>query len=470
MTAPPQPLRLGTSSGRWVVATTVMGTGVAMLNGTDVSVALPDLGADLDASVAALQWVLNGYMLTLASLILVGGSLADRFGRRRIYLLGVAWFTVASVLCALAPSSGWLIAARILQGVGGALLTPGSLAILQSCFHPDDRATAIGAWSGLTGIAAVIGPVVGGLLVDAFGWRAVFFLPLPLAIAVIWAGSRHVPESRDPASPRLDWPGALLTVAGLGTSSYAIIAYPESGWSAAVVAATVSGLVFLVGFVVRERVAADPMLPLSVFRSRQFTAANLITFVVYAALGGVFFMLIVHLQTVVGYSATGAGAATMPVSGLLLVGSPLMGRVMQRIGPRLPLTVGNALLAAGMLMMMTIREGSTYLGGVLPPLLVFGVGLTLMVTPVTATVLSAIEDRFSGLASGVNNAVARTGQLLAVAALPVAAGLTGGDFADPVAFAAGFRIAMVVSAVLTGLGALLAWTMIRNPATADTQA
>ena len=184
---------------------------------------LPALGADLDASVAALQWVLNGYMLTLASLILVGGSLADRYGRRRIYLLGVAWFTAASVLCALAPSPGWLVAARILQGVGGALLTPGSLAILQS-FHPDDRSTAIGAWSGLTGIAAVIGPVVGGLLVDGFGWRAVFFLPLPLAVAVIWAGSRHVPESRDPAPPRLDWPGALLTVAGLGTLSYAIIA------------------------------------------------------------------------------------------------------------------------------------------------------------------------------------------------------------------------------------------------------
>lgn len=434
-----------------------------MLNGTDVSVALPDLGADLDASVAALQWVLNGYMLTLASLILVGGSLADRFGRRKIYLLGVAWFTAASVLCALAPSAGWLVAARILQGVGGALLTPGSLAILQSCFHPDDRATAIGAWSGLTGIAAVIGPVVGGLLVDAFGWRAVFFLPLPLAVAVIWAGSRHVPESRDPAPARLDWPGALLTVAGLGALSYAIIAYPESGGSPAVVASAVLGVASLVAFVIRERQAPDPMLPLSVFRSRQFTAANLITFVVYAALGGVFFMLIVHLQTVVGYSATGAGAATMPVSGLLLVGSPPMGRVMQRIGPRLPLTAGTALLAVGMLMMISIREGASYLTGILPPLLVFGVGLTLMVTPVTATVLAAVDDRFSGLASGVNNAVARTGQLLAVAALPVAAGLTGGDFADPVAFAAGFRIAMIVSAVLCGLGSVFAWTMIRNP-------
>ena len=433
-----------------------------MLNGTDVSVALPT-GADpcqrRRPAVGAQR-----YMLTLASLILVGGSLADRFGRRKIYLLGVAWFTAASVLCALAPSPGWLVAARILQGVGGALLTPGSLAILQSCFHPDDRATAIGAWSGLTGIAAVIGPVVGGLLVDAFGWRAVFFLPLPLAVAVIWAGSRHVPESRDPAPARLDWPGALLTVAGLGALSYAIIAYPESGGSPAVVASAVLGVASLVAFVIRERQAPDPMLPLSVFRSRQFTAANLITFVVYAACG---VLHIVHLQTVVGYSATGAGAATMPVSGLLLVGSPPMGRVMQRIGPRLPLTAGTALLAVGMLMMISIREGASYLTGILPPLLVFGVGLTLMVTPVTATVLAAVDDRFSGLASGVNNAVARTGQLLAVAALPVAAGLTGGDFADPVAFAAGFRIAMIVSAVLCGLGSVFAWTMIRNPS-ADT--
>lgn len=445
-----------------MVTATVLGSGVAMINGTDVSVALPAIGRDLGADVSALQWILNGYMVTLAALILVGGSLGDRYGRRRIYVTGVAWFSAASLLCALAPTTEWLVAARILQGVGAALLTPGSLALLQACFVPDDRSTAIGAWSGLTGIAAALGPVLGGALVDGLGWRWIFVLPLPLAGAAVWATLRHVPESRDPTPPPLDLAGAVLAVGTLGALTYPIIAVPGSGWSSTSVMLAVLGVVLLAAFILRERNATAPMLPFSIFASRQFTAANAATFAVYAALGGVFFLLVVHLQTVVGYSATAAGAATMPIMALLLVGSPYAGRLAQRRGPRLPLTIGPALLAAAMLMMGGIEPGDGYLLGVLPSLIVFGIGLTLTVTPVTATVLAAVDDRHAGLASGINNAVARTAQLLAVASLPVLAGMSGDAFTDSAAFADGFADAMAITAGLSLVGAAVGWFFIRD--------
>lgn len=460
-------IELRSTRGRWVLAATVMGTGVAMINGTDVSVALPALDAELGAGVAALQWILNGYMLTLAALILVGGSLGDRYGRRRVYILGVGWFAIASLACAVAPTVAWLIAARILQGVGAALLTPGSLAIIQSCFQPDDRPTAIGAWSGLTGIAAALGPLVGGALVDSLGWRWIFVLPLPMALGAMWTARRHVPESRDPSEGPLDVAGAMLAIIALGGLSYPIISVPDRGWTPISATAVGLGAVAVGAFVARERATANPMLPLGVFSSRQFSAANLVTFVVYGALGGVFFLLVVHLQTVVGYSATSAGAATIPIMALLLVGSPYAGRIATRLGARLPLTVGPALLGIGMLMMGRIPASAAYATGVLPALLVFGVGLTVTVTPVTATVLAAVDDRHAGLASGVNNAVARTAQLLAVAALPALAGLRGGDFTDPAAFASGFGTAMAVAAGLSWAGAVIAWLFISRDVLAD---
>lgn len=449
-------LRLDTDEGKWVVAATVLGTGVAMINGTDVSVALPAIEADLGAGVAALQWILNGYMLTLAALILVGGSLGDRYGRRRVYLVGVSTFAAASLACALAPTVGWLIAARIIQGVGAALLTPGSLAILQSCIVQEDRSAAIGLWSGMTGIAAALGPLVGGLLVEGLGWRWVFLIPIPIATAAIWATVRHVPESSQPEEGPLDVRGGLLAILSLGAVSYAIIAIPEGGWSAPTIGAGLVGVVAAIALVTRELRIEHPMLPFAVFGSRQFRGANLVTFVVYAALGGVFFLLIIHFQTVLGYSPTAAGAAMLPIMGLLLVGSPMAGRLAQRIGPRLPLVAGPALLAVGMLMMGGIETGDRYLGGVAPALVVFGLGLTLTVTPVTATVLAAVDDRFAGVASGINNAVARTGQLLAVAALPVLAGLGGGSFSDPEVFGDGFAVAMAIGAGLSALGAVIA--------------
>jgi EmrB/QacA subfamily drug resistance transporter len=380
-------------------------------------------------------------------------------------VLGVGWFALASIACAAAPTVGWLIAARVLQGVGAALLTPGSLAIIESCFVPEDRASAIGAWSGLTGIAAALGPFFGGVLVDTWGWRFVFALPVPLAIAAMWAAGAHVPESRRPEPVSLDLGGAGLAILGLGGVTYAVIAAPEGGWTAPTLWAAGMGAVATICFVAWERRSGEPMLPLAIFRSRQFRSANLVTFTVYGALGGVFFLLVVHLQIVVGYGATQAGAATIPIMVLLLAGSPSAGRIAQRYGPRLPLTVGPVLLAAGMLMMGSIPPAATYLTDILPSLVVFGVGLTLTVTPVTAAVLAAIGDEHAGLASGINNAAARTAQLLAIAALPAAAGLSGGAFTNPTAFSSGFAEAMAIAAALSSLGAAIAWIGVREPLT-----
>ena len=462
-------LRLDTGPGRWVVTTTVLGSSVAMLTGTVVNVALPALGRDLGADVADLQWILNGYMLALASLILIGGSLGDRFGRRRIYLVGVVWFVVASILCATAPSVGWLVAWRVLQGVGGALLTPGSLAIIQAGFRSTDRSAAIGAWSGLTGVAAAVGPMVGGWLVDGVGWRWIFALPVPIGLFVVWAALRHVPESRDPsAAGDLDVAGAVLGSVALAGLTYPIIQVPDRGWTTVSLTLVVAGALALVGFMVRERRTAAPMVPIDIFSSRQFTAANLVTFVVYAALGAVFFLLVVHLQVVVGYTAMEAGAASIPITALMLVGSSAAGRLAQRIGPRLPLTVGPILLAWSMWLMTGIESGDGYWMGVFPSMLIAGVGLTITVAPVTATVLAAAEDRHSGVASGINNAVARTAQLLAVAALPVVAGLSGGDFQDPQAFEPGFDVAMLVAAGLALAGAAISFAMIRSDVLEET--
>lgn len=446
-----------------MVTTTVMGSAVAMLTGTVVNVALPTMGRDLGADVADLQWILNGYMLALASLILIGGSLGDRFGRRRVYVVGVAWFVAASVLCALAPTSGWLVLFRILQGVGGALLTPGSLAIIQASFCKEDRSAAIGAWSGLTGVAAAVGPLVGGWMVDAVGWRWIFAIPIPVGLFVMWASIRHVPESWDPeSSGELDVPGAALGSLALAGITYPIIQVPDRGWTVFSVALVAVAVVALVAFVRRERTTAHPMIPIDIFASRQFTAANLVTFVVYAALGTVFFLLVVHLQVVVGYTALQAGAASIPITLLMLVGSSTAGRIAQQIGPRIPLTIGPLVLAGGMVMMTTIDAGDTYLSGILPAMVVAGIGLTITVAPVTATVLAAAADRHTGVASGINNAIARTAQLLAVAALPALAGLSGDDFQVAEAFAPGFRTAMFVAAGLSAAGAGLSFAMIRS--------
>jgi EmrB/QacA subfamily drug resistance transporter len=448
-------------AGRWLLAVTVLGSGMAFLDGTVVNVALPDIGEDFNASTAALQWILNGYLLTLASLILLGGSLGDRYGRRRVFVIGIGVFTTSSLLCAVAPTVEFLIGARLLQGIGGALLTPGSLAVIEASFRPTDRARAIGAWSGLGGVATALGPLLGGYLIGAVSWRAIFLINLPIGAFVAWAATKHVPETSDPmATGRIDLRGAALAALGLAGTTYALIEAPEHGASATVLAAAIGGVLALVAFLVTEHRAPNPMLPLEIFRSRQFSAANAVTFVVYSALGGVFFLLVAFLQISLGYTPIEAGAASLPVTGLMLLFSARAGALAQRIGPRIPLALGPLIVALGLLWLSQVEPGDSYVGAILPPIVVFGAGLTLVVAPVTATVLAAVDTRHSGIASGVNNAVARVGSLLAVAVLPIVAGLTGDKFYDPAAMTDGFQMAMMACAGLSGLGGILAWFTI----------
>ncbi len=458
------PLTWGSPAARWVLAATVSGSALALLDATTVNVALPTIAADLGATVGGLQWTINGYTLSLAALILLAGSLADRFGRRRLFSVGVAWFAVASILCALAPTVGVLIAARILQGIGGALLTPGSLAILQASFAPGDRARAIGAWSGLGAIAAAVGPLVGGWLVGAVGWRWIFWTNLPIAAAVLWMTLRHVPESRAQITTtrRFDVEGASLATAGLGAVTWALIAAGEQGASGAVVVGAASGVLALVAFLVVQARVPAPMMPLGLFGSRQFSAANAVTFVVYGGMALVFFLLVVHLQLVVGYTPLVAGASLLPITLLMLLLSARAGALAERIGPRLPMTVGPLVMAAGLVLAARIGPTSSYLVDVLPSVTVFGLGLAAMVAPLTATVLAAAGEGRSGVASGINNAVSRTAGLLAVAAIPPLVGLRGDVLADPAALASGFRTAMYVSAAMVGLGGVIAFVTIRD--------
>jgi EmrB/QacA subfamily drug resistance transporter len=435
-----------------------------MLDATTVNVALPALGEELGASVADLQWTINAYTLTVASLILLAGSLADRFGRRRIFLVGTVWFAVASLLCALAPTVQVLILARGLQGVGGALLTPGSLAILQSSFAPEERARAVGAWSGLGGLAAALGPVLGGFLVSQASWRWIFLINLPVAVAVVLISVRHVPETKAPdQAPGFDIAGSILAILALGATSWAFISSGERGrLGPAVLAAGVTGLAALLIFVAVERRSPNPLIPPRIFHSRQFTGANLVTFLVYGGMSGVFFLLVVYLQQVAGFSPVKAGSALLPITALMLLLSARAGALAQRIGPRKPMTFGPMVMAAGMLLMTRIGEGSEYLTSVLPAAIVFGLGLALTVAPLTAAVLAAAEDALTGVASGVNNAVSRAAGLLAVAVLPVVAGLSNEAYRDAAAFTSGFRVAVTSSAALVAAGGVLAWFTISD--------
>ncbi|MFI2634248.1 MFS transporter [Streptomyces collinus] len=455
-------VRLASPQGKWILLTTVLGSSMAMLDSTVVNVALPRIGRDLDANLSALQWTVNAYMVTLAGLILLGGALGDRFGRRKVFVIGVVWFAVASLLCGIAPNAGVLIAARALQGVGGALLTPGSLALIQASFHPDDRGRAVGLWSGFGGIGAAVGPFVGGWLVDGPGWRWVFLLNVPVALVCVPVALRHVPESGDQqAHGRFDVLGAVLGALALALVTYALI---EAGGGGAVVAVSaVAGLAAGVAFVLVERRRPDPMMPPDIFASRQFTAVNLITLCVYAALGGFFFLAALQLQVVVGYSALAAGTALLPTTVLMLLLSARSGELADRIGPRIPLTVGPLLCAAGMLLMLRVGPGASYAADVLPALVVLGLGLVTLVAPLTATVLGSVSVVRAGLASGINNAAARAAGLLAVAALPLLAGMGEEAYREPAAFDTAFDKAMGWCAGALVVGAVIAFAAVRRP-------
>ncbi len=449
-TADAPALSYSSAPGRWVLAITVLGSGIAALDATVVNIALPAIGRDFHTGIAALQWVMTGYTLTLAAFLLIGGSLGDRFGRRRVYLIGIVWFALASAACGLAPTALFLIVTRLLQGVGAALLTPGSLAILEASFVPADRARAIGAWSGLGGVAVAAGPLVGGYLISAASWRWIFFINVPLAAAVVGLGGRYVPESRDATvTGTIDYAAAAAAVVFLTGITFAFIEAPALGWSSpAVLTMTLIAVMGLAAFLARERRAAAPMLPLSLFAERQFAATNAVTFLVYAALTGATFLLPVVLQVVSGYSPLAFGLAFVPLTVMMLALSARSGQLATRIGPRLQLSASPIVAGVGLAMLTLATSGSSYVVYVLPAPVVFGLGLAITVAPLTATAMSSASAEHSGIASAVNNDVARFGGLLAVAVLPALAGITGTSYLHPGALAAGFRTAALISGAM----------------------
>ncbi len=460
----------GTSRARWVIAASVLGSGIASLDATVVGIALPAVGRSFHAGLGTLQWVVTGYTLTLAAFLLLGGSLGDRFGRKRVFAVGVVWFAVASAACALAPSSAVLIAARVLQGVGGALLTPASLAILEASFRPEDRGRAIGAWSGLGGLATAAGPLLGGYLIAVGSWRWVFVINLPVSAVVLALTARHVPESADPsAGRRTDLVGASLGVLALTGLTYGLIEGPTIGWlSPRVVVALVGAALAIPALLVAERVRRDPMLPLGLFADRQFAAANGVTFVVYGGLAGALFLLPVTLQVVDRYSPLESGLALLPVTVIMLLFSPRSARLAGRIGPRLQMSLGPLVVGAGLVLLTEASRSRGYLTHVLPAVVVFGAGLAITVAPLTATALDAAPGDRAGVASAINNVVARAAGLLAVAVLPVLAGITGAGSLTSARLAPGFRVAVVIAGAACAFGGLLAAATIRNPARGPT--
>ncbi|WP_019634581.1 MFS transporter [Actinomadura atramentaria] len=451
-------VRLGSRTGRWVIGATVLGSGAAFLDGSVVNVALPAIGRGLGGGLTVLQWVLDGYLLTLSALLLFGGALGDRYGHRRVFAAGLALFTAASLGCGLAPTPALLIAARLAQGVGGALLVPGSLAIIDATISRDDRGAAVGRWAAPSGAASALGPFIGGWLVDAASWRWVFLINLPLA-ALTMLALRRVPESRAGGAARLDYAGAAAVTAGLGGAVYALIEVPAHGWSPAAAVLAAVGVAGLVAFPLIERRQADPLLPLRMLRSRQFVGVNAVTLAVYSALGGALFLLTLQLQNTLGYSALRAGLATLPMTVIMMALSSRIGALAQRTGARLPMTAGPVLAGGGVALMALARPGGSYLTSVLPGVVVFGFGMALTVAPLTSTVLASVDEAHVGAASGTNNAVSRLANLLAVAVLPPLAGLSArGD--GPLG--PGFSRAMLIAAAVCAAGGPVAWFAVRR--------
>jgi EmrB/QacA subfamily drug resistance transporter len=441
-------------TGRAVIVATVLGSGVAFLDGTVVNVALPHMARSLDAGFSTMQWVLDSYLLMLGAFVLVGGAVGDVLGRRRVFLVGLIGFGLASAVCGAAPTGALLVAARAVQGLAGAMLVPGSLALIAATFTASDRDRAIGTWSGLAGLASALGPFLGGWLVDSVSWRWVFYLNLPLiaiAVAVTVAG---VPESRDAGTRgwrSLDLPGALLAALSLGLLVVPLIERQLAPGLR--IAAFVASALAAIAFVRIELTRRNPMVPLSLVRGRVFVIANAVTFVVYGALGGALFLVTVQLQTGLGYSALEAGAAMVPLTVALLLFSSRVGALVPRLGARPLLTAGPVIAGAGLVLLALATPGASYLSGVLPGILVFSAGMCLVVAPITSTALGALDPIHAGLASGVNNAVARVASLLAVAVLPAIAGADAGARLPQ----HGYEVTMVVAGALAAVGGVVAF-------------
>jgi EmrB/QacA subfamily drug resistance transporter len=408
------------TSGPWILAATIIGSAMAFIDGTVVNVALPQIQARLGATAVDAQWIVEAYALFLAALILVGGSLGDHYGRRRIFTLGIVLFTVASVWCGISRSPEELILARAVQGIGGAMLVPGSLAIISASFEEERRGRAIGTWSGFSGITAALGPVLGGYLVDNISWRAAFLINVPLALVVLWIAVRHVPESRDPDARKLDIPGAMLATLGLGGVVFGLIESQSNGFGDPLVLVSLAlGAIATTAFVLVERRSREPMMPLSLFRSRNFSGANLLTLFLYAGLGGALYFLPFNLIQVYGYSATAAGSAFLPFIVITFIMSRWAGGLVARYGAKLPLVIGPTIAAVGFLLFAVPGTGGSYWTTFFPAVVVQGLGMALVIAPLTTTAMNSVSGGHSGLASGVNNAVSRTASLLAIPVLGI---------------------------------------------------